>query len=38
MLEEFVFPFVNATAFVITTFDLWMSKGAMIHLPLSLIS
>jgi hypothetical protein len=27
-LQEFVFPFVNATTSMIVTFDLWMNKGA----------
>ncbi len=27
-LQELVFPFINAVIFVITTFDLWINKGA----------
>lgn len=27
-LQELVFPFINAAIFVITTFDLWINKGA----------
>ncbi len=27
-LQEFVFPYVNATTSIIATFDLWVSKGA----------
>jgi hypothetical protein len=27
--EKFVLPYVNGVVSVITTFDLWMSKGAL---------
>jgi hypothetical protein len=32
-LEKFVLPYVNATISITTTFDLWMSKGALDTLP-----
>ncbi len=28
-LQKFVFPFINIAIFIIATFDLWMSKGAL---------
>jgi hypothetical protein len=28
-LEKFVLPYINVAIFITTTFDLWMSKGAL---------